>query len=161
MIVVCNTSPISGLATIGQLDLVRQLFGEITISEAVRDELTAKHGQHAGSIAVGLSWVGVRAVANRLLVDALRLELDPGESETIVLAKETSADLALLDERRGRMVARRFGLNVIGSVGVLLRAKETGLITEVSPFIDQLRLSGFWMSAALEKQVRKAAGEES
>lgn len=159
MIVISNTSPISGLAEIGQLDLVRELFGTIIIPDAVRNELTAKGGQHAGSKAVDLEWISTRSVSNQVMVDVLRGDLDVGEAEVLALAIELSADLVILDERRGRKVAARLGITSIGCVGILLHAKEDGLISEVLPCVKQLRDTGFWMSAGLEESIRKAANE--
>src|SRR6185436_9765540 len=81
--------------------------------------------------------------------------LDEGEAEAIVLAGELHADYLLMDEAAGRAVAIRCGLRVIGLLGLLLRAKERGMIAAVTPLLDTLeREAGFWMTADLKRGVR-------
>lgn len=159
MIVISDTSPITNLAAIGQLDLLRQLYQKVSIPAAVYRELTAAGGNHPGAIVQSLDWIEAQDVTNRLLVTALRIELDEGEAEAITLAKETAADLLLLDERRGRLVAGRFGLRVIGLLGVLIAAKQNGLIPEVKPLLDALVQIGFRISQQLYASILQAAGE--
>lgn len=159
MIVVSNTSPITNLAAIGQLDLLRQLYNTVIISEAVHCELTADGGRYPGAIVQTLNWIETRKVANSAVVIALRLELDEGEAETIALAQEIAADLTLIDERLGRAAATRFGLRVIGILGVLVEAKQQGLVTEVKPLIDNLINVGFHIKQDLYKRVLQAVGE--
>jgi hypothetical protein len=106
------------------------------------------------------SWVCTHEVANRALVTALGLELDPGEAEAIVLGLEMPSDVVLMDERLGRRVASRMGLRPLGVVGVLLDAKQNGLIARVTPLLDDLRaVAGFRISAALYAEALKLAGE--
>ncbi|MGH9840265.1 MAG: DUF3368 domain-containing protein [Blastocatellia bacterium] len=159
MIVVSDTSPITNLAAIGQLDLLRQIYQNIVIPAAVHRELTAAGGSYPGAIVQSLDWIEVRDVTNRLLVTALRIELDEGEAEAIVLAQEMTADLLLLDERRGRAVAERFGMRVVGLLGVLIEAKDRGLIPEVKSSLDALRRAGFRIGQELYSRVLQAAGE--
>jgi predicted nucleic acid-binding protein len=159
VIVVGDTSAITNLAAIGQLDLLRQLYRNVIIPAAVYHELTAAGGSHPGAIVQSLDWVEARDVANRLLVTALRIELDEGEAEAIALAQETAADLLLLDERRGRAVAGRFGLRVVGLLGVLVDAKQQGLLPKVKPSLDALMRAGFRISQGLYARVLQAAGE--
>lgn len=159
MIVVSNTSPITNLASIGQLEVLRRLHQHVIIAEAVYRELMAEGGQHPGAVVQSLDWIETRVVTNRLLVTALRTELDEGEAETIVLAQELAADLVLMDERRGRAAAGRFGLRVLGVLGVLLEARHSGLIPAVKPLLDALRHGGFWIRQELYDRVLQAAGE--
>ena len=159
MIVVSNTSPITNLAAIGQLDLLRQLYQTVIISEAVYRELTAHGGRYPGSVVKNITWIEVRQVANSAAVTALRLELDEGEAATIVLAQEISADLVLMDERLGRAAALRFGLQVIGILGVLVEAKQQSLIPNIKPLVDNLINSGFFIKADLYNRVLQAVGE--
>lgn len=103
MIVVCNTSPITNLAAIGQLSLLQQLYNTILIPEAVCGELV-----DVSSPVPGTQEVQTRSVVDRELATSLGQELDPGEAEAIALALELHADLLLLDERRGYQVASAF-----------------------------------------------------
>jgi predicted nucleic acid-binding protein len=89
----------------------------------------------------------------------MREELDPGESETLVLAKELQAELVLLDERAATRRARAIGLTVIGTLGILLLGKRAGFLETIRPSLDMLRRDGFHMSAELYDQVLQSAGE--
>jgi uncharacterized protein len=159
VIVVSNTSPITNLAAIGQLDLLRQLYQTVIISEAVYRELTAHGGRYPGAVVKNVNWIEVRKVANSAAVTALRLELDEGEAATIVLAQEISADLVLMDERLGRAAALRFGLQVIGVLGVLVEAKQQSLVPNIKPLVDNLINSGFFIKTDLYNRVLQAVGE--
>ena len=161
MIVVSNTSPITNLVAVGQLDLLRQLYEKVLIPQAVYRELTSGGSTQPGATEVQtLEWIETRAVANRALVTALQMELDEGEAEAIALAKELAADLLLLDERRGRVVAAHLDLRLIGLLGVLIEAKHKGCLPLVKPVLDDLvAKAGFWVSQQLYARVLQAAGE--
>lgn len=159
MIVVSNTSPITNLAAIGQLGLLHQIYQQIIIPEEVYRELTADGGIHPGAIVQTLNWIEVKSAINRALVTAIQLELDEGEAEAVALAHEIAADLVLIDERRGREVAARFGLRVLGLAGVLIEAKQRGLLIEIKPHLDALINSGFRISQRLYARILQAAGE--
>lgn len=102
MIVVSNTTPLIGLATIGRFDILRQVFGEIQIAQAVFAEAVSAGREEGGAKReVSASrWVKVISVVDRLAVEVLLDELDAGEAETIVLARELKADWVLMDEKR-------------------------------------------------------------
>lgn len=159
--IVSNTSPIINLACIGRLDLLPALFGEIVIPDAVFHEVVVAVPNAPGASDVRTAtWIRRHLVVNRPLVASIRLELDPGESEAIACAVETNAKLLLIDERRGRLVAQRLGLPVMGLLGVLLLARKKGLIESIRLSMDDLRrLAGFWISDGLYRQVLKNAGE--
>lgn len=159
MIVVSNTSPITNLAAIGHLDLLRQMYQQVIIPEAVFQELTAQGGSHPGAVVRQLAWVETRAVSNRAVVNALQVDLDAGEAEAIALAQELAADLLLIDEHLGRAAATRLGVRIIGLLGVLIEAKHRGLIQEIRPLVDALMKLGFRISQDLYQRVLQAAGE--
>ncbi len=161
MIVVCNTSPLIALAAVGQFDLLRAMYGEIIIPEAVFHEVVIAGAGEAGAREVGTAtWIKRSAVRNTALVQALQLELDAGEAEAIALAMERSAGLLLLDERLGRRAAARLGLTVAGTLGVLIAAKDSGLLESMRPVLDALReQAGFWIGDDLHAAVLKATGE--
>ena len=103
MIVVSNTTPLIGLASIGQFKLLRKLFGEIYIPRAVYNEAVVFGREQGGAKreVSGAKWVKVKEVKDRLAVEVLLDELDLGEAETIVLAREINADWVLMDEKKG------------------------------------------------------------
>lgn len=161
MIVVSNTSPLTSLAAIRQFDLLQSLFGEIHVAESVINELSAGEISWPGAKEVEkANWVRRHEVSNRLVVDALRLDLDMGEAETIALALDLRADLVLSDEQAGRHAAQYFNLAVMGTVGLLIRAKKLGLITEVRSQLDALRQqAGFYLSQPVYQHALWLAGE--
>ncbi len=161
MSVVSNASPLINLSRIGQLNLLSQLYGELTIPEAVWHEVVLEGVglPGAGEIETA-SWIEVRSVTNRELVRALRQVLDGGEAEAIALALEMGAEFLLMDERLGRETALHMGVRCIGLVGVLVEAKHKGLVSEIRPSLVALRdLAGFWVSEALYRRVLLDAGE--
>ena len=158
MIVVCNTSPLTSLAAIGQFDLLHQLYGRLHIAEGVWEELNAGGQRWPGREEVAAAdWIERHTVQNRALVTALRRDLDQGEAETIALALELGADLVLLDEREGRHTAQRLELGVIGLV---LEAKARGALPAIRPHLDALRQkAGFYLSEPVYHAALSLAGE--
>ena len=161
MIVVRNTSPIIALACAGRLDLLRAVHTEILVPDAVFDEITvAGAGEPGASETAQGAWIKRRPALNVSLVNALSLELDAGEAQAIALAVESRAGLILLDERRGRRAAKRLGLTVTGTLGVLIAAKDRGLLASVRPVLDALRAdAGFWIDDNLYNAALTAANE--
>lgn len=161
MIVVCDTSPIIALACAGRLDLLRAVHGEILVPDAVFDEITvAGAGEPGASEVAQAAWIKRRPALNAPLVNALSLELDAGEAQAIALAVESRAGLILLDERRGRRAAKRLGLTVSGTLGVLIAAKDRGQLASVRPVLDALRANaGFWIDDNLYNAALAAANE--
>lgn len=160
--VVSNTSPIINLAAIGHLDLLRELYGTLTIPDAVYDEIVVRgRGQPGADEVQQFSWFVRQSVSNRaLVVQLMGSGLDVGEAEAIVLALETYAPLLLMDEKLGRAAATRVGIRVIGLRGVLIEAKRPGRVAEVRPLLDALRAGpGFYIAPALYSQVLRQAGE--
>jgi predicted nucleic acid-binding protein len=161
MIVVSNTSLLIGLASIGQLDLLKQPYKEIHIPEAVWHEVVVDGAGQPGADEVNKAdWIRRHSVSNRQLVLALEQDLDDGEAEAIALAVELKAGLLITDERFGRNTAKHFGLDFTGVLGVLIEAKRKGLVNEVKRYLDELRIvAGFRISDRLYKKVLMDEGE--
>lgn len=142
MIIVSDTSPITNLAAIGQLDLLRQLYSRVIIPEAVYNEMVDINKIVPGAVEVKtLSWIHTQTVINSLQVTEIQennQSIHLGEAEAIILSLEMKADLLLMDERRGRIVATNYGINITGLLGVLIQAKKQRLIPAIKPLIDQL-----------------------
>jgi uncharacterized protein len=165
VIIVSDTSPITNLAAIGQLDLLRQLYSSVSIPKAVYDEMVGVDKIVPGAVEVQtLSWIQIQAVVNSQQVTQLQEKhgnIDLGEAEAIILSQELKADLLLMDERRGRAVATSYGLNVTGLLGVLLQAKKQGLIPAIKPLIDRLiAQADFRVSPQLYAIVLQSADED-
>jgi hypothetical protein len=163
MLAVSNTSPISNLASIGRLGLLKSQFSELWIPDAVFVELTS----HPDPIALNTiqtavrdRWIRIGAPRNSGLLRLLLLQLHRGEAEAIALATDLHAEIVLIDEQEGRQLASKTGLAVTGVLGVLLRAKRAGEIAAVKPEIALLRRKAhFFVSPALEAKILIAAGE--
>ena len=161
MIVVSNSSPLINLAWIGQFDLLFQLYDRLLIPEAVWYEIVEMGAGQPGAVEVqSASWIRRESIQNQPLERALRRDLDAGESQAIVLALETGADVLLMDERLGRETAKHFGIVCLGVIGLLIEAKQRNLIAAVKPHLDKLReVAGFWVAQDLYRQVLQDTGE--
>jgi predicted nucleic acid-binding protein len=153
MIVVSDTSAITSLLQIGRADILTRIYSEIFIPGAVRDELLQGHSSIP-------DFIQYRAVADHAGVQRLLAELDLGEAEAIILAKELNADELLIDETLGRRVATREGVNVIGLLGVLLEAKGRGVVNSVREIAEELETkAGFRLSKTVKEILYREAGE--
>ena len=161
MTIISNASPLIALIRVGQLDVLRQLYSEIIIPDAVWHEVVVEGADQPGAEAVSsAAWIVRRTVTNRTFVHGLQQELDAGEAEAIALAVEMNDALLLMDERLGRDTARHFDIRYTGVVGVLMEAKHQGLIQAIQPHLDALRdLAGFRVSEALYQRILQDEGE--
>ena len=163
MVAASDTSPISNLALIGRLELLRVQFGEVWIPGAVKrelDRLPSPEGRASIKQAMQAGWLRCRDIANAPLAAVLANDLDEGEAEAIALATEIPADVLLIDEKDGRALARQAGVPVRGVLGILIRAKAMGSVSSVKPEIEALRrLAGFFVATNLEEEVLRSIGE--
>lgn len=161
MIVISDSSALISLSAAGCLGLLRDLYGEIVIPEAVRQEVVASGADRPGVREVAeASWIVVRSVRDRELLADVHVGLGPGESEAITLAVEWKADLIVLDENRARAKAARYNLKVIGVLGILIQAKRQGLIPTVAPLLQLLvEEAGFYIHPKYRGQALRAVGE--
>jgi uncharacterized protein len=159
--IVSNTSPISNLAKVGQLELIQQLYGMILIPTAVYEELLDERAGETVITAVQSAiWLGIQPVQNQELVSELRNRVNLGEAEAIALAVEVEASRLLIDERLGRQAATDLGLKITGVLGILLSAKRQNLIMAVKPIMDDLMIqASFRISSQLYSDVLNTAGE--
>lgn len=158
-ITVANAGPLIALANINCFHFLQRLFREVCISEAVYREATRLEQLPAARAIREASWIKTVAVQDRLAVELLRNELDAGESETIVLARELNATRILIDERLARRKTAQLGLKTIGTLSVLLMAKSAGLIPTVTPHLDALKKTPFRITPQLYTDILRAAGE--
>jgi len=155
--VVSDTSPLISLAAVGRLSVLGDLYGEILVPDLVRDEYEI--GRLASELTLAeCPWIVVVRVNPN---PSLPVALDPGETAAMSLALELSARAILLDERLGRRQAAQLGLPVVGTLGVLLRAKEQGLIPAVTPIVDEMIAHGIRIGTALRTLTLQQSGEYS
>ena len=160
-LIVADTGPLIGLAVAGRLDILHALFEQVLIPEAVLAELeldTKRPGALALSSANDEGWLRLEKVPESTDVTTLTELLDRGEAEAIVLAQSREAKL-LIDERKGRTIARHRGVSVIGTGGILLLAKREGALDQIAPVLDELAANGYRSSDALRRELLNLAGE--
>jgi predicted nucleic acid-binding protein len=136
-----------GLERIGRLDILPALFDPILIPPEVQREF--------GTL---LPWLIVEPPADQALVAALKLLVDDGEAEAIALAHEQGRRI-ILDDRRARSVARSLGVTIIGTVGVLVRAKHLGIITSLRALMSDLEAHEFYISEGLKAEALRLVNE--
>jgi len=161
MIIVSNTTPLIAFSSLQKFDLLKKLFGKLYIAEAVYHEATIakKEKDNLAFEIAQADWIQTVKVKDRLAVDVLLDELDLGEAETIVLAKEINADWILMDEKKGRRKLTQLGLAKIDTIGLLVKAKEIGLLAEIKPEIKALTETSFNLSESVINTVLRQANE--
>jgi len=143
-IVIADSSCLIALARTGQMEILRGMFGQVTIPAAVHDEVVNQGAGRPGSQEVAnAAWIETREVRDRLAVQVLQLTLGRGESEAIILAAETRARFIILDDWRARQTALGMDLPVIGTLAILKRAAEKGLLDDLDGALNMLRKAGF------------------
>jgi predicted nucleic acid-binding protein len=161
VIVVSNTSPVLNLAAIGEVKILERLYSSILVPSIVAEEVRRLRNSQCRFRTADLpTYVEIAIPQNPHLTLALTGELHAGESAAIALAVERRADLLLMDELRGRTIARRFSIPTLGVLGILKLAKHQGVIPTLAPLLDKLETqAGFWVGEALRKRVLHEAGE--
>ena len=145
---VTNRTCLIGLERIERLDILPQVFSTITIPTAV-----------AAEVGIEADWLIVRTVQNLAVVATLKTQVDSGEAEAIATAMELGDVFVILDDRKARLLSLQLSLKVIGTVGMLLRAKRFGVIAEIKPLLTALNQVDFRISQALIQKAVQIAGE--
>lgn len=157
--VVSNTTPIISLLKIDKLTILKELYGEIFIPQEVFNEIEAGKLKEYYTDLSKLEWIKVVKIKDEKSLSYF-LDLDKGESETIILANELGAHLIILDEILGRYHAKHAKIKVTGTLGVLLKAKKSGFISELKPLLYELKVKGIWLSNNLIEKVLNLANEK-
>ena len=160
MIVVTDSTVLIGLAKLGKLTLLKEIFSKVSIPEEVFKEVVERGKNKPGSkLIMESAWVETKAVKDKTQVNFLMGSLERGEAEVLALARELEADLILLDEEKARKSAIIAGFNVMGLLGLFNLAKNLGLIHEVRPLINELMAKKFRISDKIIEEALKKAGE--
>ena len=148
MPVVSNTSPLLNLAIIDQLNLLPQQFDQVYIPIAVVEELrldTSLPGVRRIKQGMESGWLVLRDLSDQNIATALERDLDHGEAQAIALALQLGQPIVLIDEHEGRSIAKMMALRPVGVLGILLRAKVLGHISEIKPNLLALQQeAGFY-----------------
>ena len=142
-LVISDASPIIALVDIGKLELLQKLYQRVVITDIVRSEVQADLPE----------WIEVSNEYDQKQFQILQLELDPGEASAIALALANPESRIILDESKGRSVAKRLGLKVTGTIGIIVKAKEEGIIISGKEILEKLEQQGFWFSESLKSSI--------
>ena len=157
MILIADASALVALSACDSLALLDGLFGQVWVPQAVFNEVSVADKPHAARLQSYLQdKVRVVDMQHFVFLDAFA---DAGETAAMLLYKEMAADYLLIDDKRGRKVAKINQIKTIGSLGVLLQAKRAGLIPVVLPLLKLIATSPVFISDELFRTVRDLAGE--
>lgn len=159
MKVIVNTGPLVSLSKIHRLKII-QKFGSILVPQGVISEINYKQDEVSAEVSkASHDWLKIKIVKDKNLLNVLTKELDGGEAEVICLALEQKADWVVLDDHDARRFAHRYGLNVIGTLGLLAWARKKGFIKSFLSEVERLQNAGFYATAELTKKLAKEIGE--
>jgi len=157
--VIVNSTPLIALCKVNQLELLHRIYGEITIPQAVFNEVTQKNDLVKKEVA-SASWVHVEAVRDTKARRMYRAKLHEGEVEVMILAQEHEGEhLVIIDDNAARKTAQFLGLTLTGTIGVLIKAKELGYIDAVMPFVNRMEESEIYFSESLKARVKRLSHE--
>ena len=153
--IISNTTPLINFSVIERLDILKQLFENITIPKAVEKELIDKENRFPILKSIQYSdFISSLEIGDIRLYNSLKMSLDEGEAEALTLAIERNAELILLDELTARKIAKFYRLNFIGSIGCLILSKKNGIITHIKPLFDLMREKArFWINQRLYEKI--------
>ena len=161
--VIFNSSPLINLAKADILDILFNLFEQIIIPEAVYNEVVLegknKEGTDKISELIEKNQITIKQVSNTPLVTALNKHLDLGEAEAITLTLDCKANLLVLDEKEARNYALIYDISITGFIGILIRAKNKGVINEVKHYLDLIISKGFYIKESLYNEILEVVDE--
>jgi hypothetical protein len=162
VIIVADSSVLIGLSSIGQLGIIESRFpGGVSVPPAVWREVVEQGAGRPGSKEISAAdWITVEQIEDFGFVRYLESELDDGEAEAIALARERNANVVLLDERDARETAKRLGLRVLGTVGLLMWGRREGMVQSLKSTLTDLQDEGnFRLSRSLFEFALRQVGE--
>lgn len=146
--IIADTSCLIIYDRINQLEILRHTFSELIVTDEVAEEF--------GELP---DWITIRQLKNQKQYLELARDLGKGEASSITLALEFEDCLLIIDERKGRQVAEELKIEIIGSLGVLIKAKEKRVIISVKEILDLIDKTNFRISESIKEKVLKKAGE--
>jgi len=152
--IIGDSSALVALATMDRLNLLEKIFDTIYVPQAVYDEVTINHKPQSIRLKEFLAKKVIKVD-----LDITKMGLGQGELEAIILYQDTKADFLLIDDRRAKSFAKLNNINVIGSLGVLILAKERGYINSIHRDLQKLKESSLFISQSLIDRVLNEVGE--
>lgn len=159
--VIVNTTPLIALCHVGQLSVLQKMYGEITIPQAVYRELSEKEESICKKqVDQSLDWIHVEHIDNQMAKSMFKTQLHDGEVEVMILAKEKNADIVIIDDANAKKHAKYLKLPVTGTLGVLIKAKKQGYISELRPIIQEMVDKNIYISEKLMRLCLEQVNEE-
>ena len=156
--VIINNSPLVFLWILNLLPLLRELYTDVWIPEEVQEEFLSTETTLRRSSLDNAPWIRTVSLTDPQSTSAYG-SLDRGEASVLAVAKEHNARFVIIDEKKAREEAKRIGLPVKGTVGVLLEAKKSGLIDAIKPLLEVLRDNGMYIDQSFIDDVLQIAEE--
>lgn len=158
--VVVNTTPFIALCHVNRLEILKELYGQVIIPDAVYREISVKSDSVCKKMVdEALDWIHIESIRDQLAKAMYKTQLHGGEVEVMILSKELAADVVIIDDANAKKHAKYLGLPVTGTLGVLIKAKQNGFIKELKPILLQLKEKGIYISQNLVELCLKQAGE--
>lgn len=149
-IIISDTSCLIAFQRIKKLELLQKVFDKIFVTEEVAEEFNQSLPE----------WIAIKKITDQAQFNKLSKFLDKGEASAITLALEIKDSLLIIDERKGRKIAEQLGIQIIGTLRILLFAKEKNIISSVKEVITELQQSEIRFSTAIIKEILSLAGEQ-
>jgi hypothetical protein len=151
-----NTTPLFAFSALRRLDVIQRICGRLFVAESVIEECAVGGLINVPDLKT-FPWIQI--VPSPSAPDPRFFALDAGERDTLSVALERKADWVLIDERLGRNLAEYYGLAVVGTLGMLLKAKKSGLLPAFLPEVRKLQDFGFCYQENLVQRLAELAGE--
>ena len=156
-LVISDSGPIFSLAVVDKLEILNDIFDKVFIPTAVWEEVTMEKDSQYYHVILDFFKDKVKAISG---FNELTFVMDYGESEAVILYKELKADCLLIDDKKARNITENFGMQCIGTIGILSAAKDRGTIKELKPIFERLLDNKRYFSVALLNAVLTYHGEE-
>jgi predicted nucleic acid-binding protein len=147
--IIADTSCLIVLSNIKELDILHRLYGSITITLEVASEYVHELP----------GWIKIKTAKDKLMQLVLEMQIDKGESSSITLALEIPNSTLILDDYKARKIALHLGLTFTGTIGVIIKAKISGIIPSIKPLLRKIKQTNFRLTDEIELQALKEAGE--
>jgi len=157
--IIVNSTPLIALAKANKLEILKGMYGHIIIPEAVYKEVTEKDDVAAQRIEAAREWIEVCKVDPNMDRRMYKAKLHDGEVEVMLLAQEIGADAVIIDDGAARKTAEYLELPLTGTLGVMIKAKQRGLLEAVMPVVQQMEQNGIFFSKELKEKIRKLSNE--
>jgi predicted nucleic acid-binding protein len=147
--IISDTSCLIILTNINEIDLLRRVYEQIVTTKEVAEE----YGQMLPE------WIEIKSSTDQFRQRILALQIDRGEASAIALAIETPHSVVIIDDYKARKVAERLGIEIIGTIGIIIKAKRQGIIESIKPFLKKIKQTDFRISEEIEKRALQESGE--